>query len=79
MCHKSFIREQILRITRETSQERRSWHSEAELEDFFVAQGYDLDLVQDVVDELISDDQLNLDEDRVSGGYLVRGSRQQTA
>jgi hypothetical protein len=48
-----------------------AWHSEYDLEAFFLAQGYDLDLVQDVVDRLINEGQIDFGTDTHDGDQLV--------
>lgn len=69
MCHRQLLETAILKLL--NSRSPKPWHNECELEDFFFAQGYDPDLVRDLIDELIDRGALDFDIDRQSGDYLL--------
>jgi hypothetical protein len=71
MCHRSFLKDEILNLLKSNSASLTSWHSEYDLEAFFLAQGYDVDLVQDVVDRLITEGKLEFGTDTHDGDQLV--------
>lgn len=71
MCHKNFLKGDILKLLGTGFPRLLSWHSEYDLEAFFVAQGYDLDDVQDVMDHLITEGRVDFGKDVQDGDQLV--------
>lgn len=71
MSHKSFIVDQIVALLEPRSRTSEQWHTEDELEEFLVRQGFDRDAVQDAIDTLIDDGVLDFSVDRSCGCYLI--------
>jgi hypothetical protein len=71
MCHRNFLKAELLKLLRSNLPPFTSWHSEYDLEAFFVAQGYNLDVIQDVIDHMINEGQVDFGTDAHDGDQLV--------
>lgn len=71
MSHRHFLQDEILQLLGRACAEHAAWHSEPELEDFLIRQGYERDLVQDLIDQLIDLGLLDFMEDRQTGNTLI--------
>ena len=70
MCHRTFLKAEILKLLK-TRSASGVWHSEYDLEAFFVSQGYNLDDIQDGIDHMISEGQIDFTTDINDGDQLV--------
>ncbi|MFA9475184.1 MAG: hypothetical protein ACERJ2_11545 [Filomicrobium sp.] len=71
MSHRRFLEDQILELLMRSSSGLAAWHSEPDLEDFLMRQGYAPDLIQDLIDQLIASGLVEFAEDRQAGTYWI--------
>jgi hypothetical protein len=71
MSHRQLLKERILALLEPSSPAGEPWHVERELEDALVRQGFDLDLVQELIDDLINDGAIDFVEDPKNGDFLI--------
>jgi len=71
MSHRRFLKDQILELLMRSSSGLTAWHSEPDLEEFLMRQGYGPDLIQDLIDQLIDLGLVEFAEDRQAGTYLI--------
>ncbi len=71
MTHRHFLEQQLLELLIETVSGPNPWHEEPALEEYLIAQGYDADLIKDLIDDLINQGVVEIAEDRRTGTYLV--------
>ena len=71
MSHRQFLQDEILQLLGRACAEHAAWYAEPELEDFLIRRGYESDLVQDLIDQLIDLGLLDFMVDRQTGNYLL--------
>lgn len=71
MSHRSLLEDRIVALLGASSRYLDPWHSEAELEDFLVRQGFDRDLVLEVMDRLIDRGTIDFTLDATTGDFLI--------
>jgi hypothetical protein len=69
MSHRRLLQDRLISLL--DSANSGTWHSEDELEELLTRQGFDRDLVQEMVDEFIGAGKIDFVVDRASGAYLL--------
>ena len=71
VTHRHFLEQQLLDLLLNTASGPNPWHEEPVLEEYLIAQGYDADLIKELIDDLINQGVIEIAEDRRTGTYLV--------
>lgn len=71
MSNGDIIRKEVISILMNKARTGNTWLSEYQLEDFFEAKGYDIDIVRNEIDELFSEGTIDACVDSHCGGYFL--------